>query len=63
MILAFTTKKMFYFNKKSEVPLKNIRQHFRNLSRKTVPLNISSIITRHDPIPSVSPFLITQFIQ
>ena len=44
---------MFYFNQKSEVPLKkfknqpqpllrtrsvNFRQHFRNLSHKTVPL-------------------------
>ncbi len=53
VILAFTGKKMFYFNKKSEVPQNskkqlrpllmprsfNFRQHYRNLSRKTVPLS------------------------
>jgi hypothetical protein len=59
---------MFYFNQKAEVPLKNsktsrgpckgqdlsICQHFRNLSRKTVPLKLIPVIKplQEDNFPS-----------
>ena len=67
VILSFTGKKMFEKFKNQPRPLLrprsvNFRQHFRNLSRKTVPLNktlFRFLFKNSDPISNVQCILYT----